>query len=367
MKMSKTKGNVIDPLEVVEEVGSDALRFTLANMTAQGRDIKLSMDRLKGYREFVNKLWNAARFIFMNLDDFNGKVPADPAAVAADPNLGRADRWILNGLARACADCQKALDEFRFNEAASILYQFTWHEFCDWYLELAKGALSEGADPERRRAVQSVLIHVLDHVLRAMHPFMPYVTEEIWQKLRPFTSHEVESIMVADYPTGDGMPLFAEDAAAVDSVLEVISAVRGVRAQAMVPPKEELPVVIKPHSPEVDGFIRSMQDEVARLGRVSELEIRLDATRPAGSAVVVGTTADCFVVIGQERIAAEIQRLEKEIARNAKDIEKFDAKLNNQAFVANASPEVVEDVREKADATREVLTRLQEALKALRS
>ncbi|HOA13959.1 MAG TPA: valine--tRNA ligase [Myxococcota bacterium] len=371
LKMSKTKGNVIDPLEVVEEVGSDALRFTLANMTAQGRDIKLSMDRLKGYREFVNKLWNAARFIFMNLDDFTGTVPSDPAVVAANPKLGRADRWILNGLAQASADCNKALDEFRFNEAASVLYQFTWHQFCDWYLELAKGSLMPDSDdvqtdPERRRAVQTVLIHVLDHVLRSMHPFMPYVTEEIWQKLRPFLSHDEDSVMVANYPTGEGMPQFPEDAAAVESVLEVISAVRGVRAQAMVPPREELPVVIKPHSAEIDGFIRSMQEEVARLGRVASLDIRMDATRPAGSAVVVGTTADCFVVIGQDRIAAEIARLEKEIARNGKDLEKFDAKLSNQAFIANASPEVVDEVREKADAARELMNRMNEARKALR-
>jgi len=368
LKMSKTKGNVIDPLEVVDEVGTDALRFTLANMTAQGRDIKLSMDRLKGYREFVNKLWNAARFIFMNLDDFQGRVPSDPSAAMAGLKLSRSDRWILNSLARACADCQKALDEFRFNEAASVLYQFTWHEFCDWYLELAKGALSEDeTDPERRRTVQFVLVHVLDTVLRAMHPFMPYVTEEIWQKLRPFTSHTVESVMVAPFPTGAGMPGFPEDAAAVEAVLEVISAVRGVRSQAMVPPKEALSVVIKPHSDQIEGFIRSMEGEISRLGRVLDLTIDAGAVRPAGSAVVVGAAADCFVVIGQERIAAEIQRLEKEIARNSKDLEKFDAKLNNQAFIANASPDVVDEVREKADSTREVLVRLQEALKALNS
>jgi len=147
----------------------------------------------------------------------------------------------------------------------------------------------------------------------------------------------------------------------------VISAVRGVRSQAMVPPKEALSVVIKPHSDQIEGFIRSMEGEISRLGRVLDLTIDAGAVRPAGSAVVVGAAADCFVVIGQERIAAEIQRLEKEIARNSKDLEKFDAKLNNQAFIANASPDVVDEVREKADSTREVLVRLQEALKALNS
>ena len=366
LKMSKTKGNVIDPLEVVDEVGTDALRFTLANMTAQGRDIKLSMDRLKGYREFVNKLWNAARFIFMNLDDFEGRLPTDRGELLSGLDLSRADRWILTGLARASAECNRALEEYRFNEAASILYQFTWHQLCDWYLELAKGALSgDSADPARRRAVQTVLIHVLDNTLRAMHPFMPFVTEEIWQKLRPFLPEDAASIMVSSFPTGEGMPEFGTDSAAVDAVLEVISAVRGVRSQAMVPPREELPVVIKPHSAEFETYIRSMADEITRLGRVSDLVIDPGAQRPSGSAVVVGTAADCFVVIGGERIAAEVGRLQKEADRARKDLEKFDAKLGNQAFVANASPDVVEEVREKAEATREVLTRLREALTTL--
>jgi len=366
LKMSKTKGNVIDPLEVVDEVGTDALRFTLANMTAQGRDIKLSMDRLKGYREFVNKLWNAARFIFMNLDDFEGRLPSDRRELLSGLELSRADRWILTGLARASAECNRALEEYRFNEAASILYQFTWHQLCDWYLELAKGALAgDSADPARRRAVQTVLIHVLDNTLRAMHPFMPFVTEEIWQKLRPFLSEDAASIMVSSFPTGEGMPEFGTDSAAVDAVLEVISAVRGVRSQAMVPPREELPVVIKPHSAEFETYIRSMADEITRLGRVSELVIDAGAQRPSGSAVVVGTAADCFVVIGGERIAAEVGRLQKEVDRARKDLEKFDAKLGNQAFVANASPDVVEEVREKAEATREVLIRLREALTTL--
>jgi valyl-tRNA synthetase len=364
LKMSKTKGNVIDPLEVVEEVGSDALRFTLATMTAQGRDIKLSVDRLKGYREFVNKLWNASRFVFMNLDDFTAPENVT-AAVSQDLELSRADRWILTRLARACGECEAALQEYKFNEAAAVLYHFTWQEFCNWYLELSKGALAE--EGPRRKAVQTVLVHVLDTVLRAMHPFMPYVTEEIWQKLRPFIGKTEESIMISAFPTGAGMPVFDLDAAAVDAVLEVISAIRGVRTQAMVPPKEALAVVIKPHSPEIAGFVTSMTDEVSRLARVSELTVDMAAVRPAGSAVVVGNVADCFVIIGQDRIAAEILRLEKELGRTSGDLVKFDAKLNNQAFVANASPDVVDEVREKAEAAREVIGRLSDALKALNS
>ena len=171
--------------------------------------------------------------------------------------------------------------------------------------------------------------------------------------------------MVSSFPTGEGKPEFGNDSAAVDAVLEVISAVRGVRSQAMVPPREELAVVIKPHSVEFETYIRSMADEITRLGRVSELVIDPGAQRPSGSAVVVGTAADCFVVIGGERIAAEVVRLQKDVDRARKDLEKFDAKLGNQAFVANASLDVVDEVREKADATREVLTRLRDALTTL--
>jgi valyl-tRNA synthetase len=366
LKMSKTKGNVIDPLEVVDEVGADALRFTLATMTAQGRDIKLSVDRLKGYREFVNKLWNASRFAFMNLEDFEGQVPeVDGDLVIDDALLSPADRWILTRLHEAMAECDKALEEFRFNEAASALYQFTWHRFCDWYLELAKGALNEGG--ERRRATQSVLVHVLDNVLRAMHPFMPYVTEELWQRLRPMLPDAPDSIMIAKYPKGVGRRTFPVDAAALDEVLEVISAIRGVRSQAGVPPSERVDVLVRPHSPEVAAHLQAHSDNLVRLGRTGDLVIDANATRPAGAAVSVGSSVDCYVMIGDERLAAEVRRLEKEREKTRKDLEVVQRKLTNPDFIARAKEEVVEGEREKEIDFLATIARIDEALSVLAS
>ncbi len=359
LKMSKTKGNVIDPLEVVDEVGADALRFTLANMTAQGRDIKLSMDRLKGYREFVNKLWNAARFAFMNLEDFEGT-----ATVPDDAMLSPADRWILTRLHEAVADTDQALAEFRFNEAASTLYQFTWHRFCDWYLELAKGALNEGG--ERRRATQAVLVVVLDQVLRALHPFMPYITEELWQRLRPMLKDPPDSIMIAPFPTGADVPAHPADAAVLDEVLEVITAIRGVRSQAGVPPSDRVDVVVRPHSAEVGAHLLAHADDVTRLGRTGSLAIDADASRPEGAAVSIGASADCYVQIGAERLAAEVVRLEKEREKARKDLEVVTRKLSNPDFVARAKEEVVEGEREKEADLQATMARIDEALAVLR-
>jgi valyl-tRNA synthetase len=360
LKMSKTKGNVIDPLEVVDEVGADALRFTLANMTAQGRDIKLSVDRLKGYREFVNKLWNAARFVYMNLEDFEGT-----ATLPDESLLSPADRWILTRLNEALAETDKALGEFRFNEAASTLYQFTWHRFCDWYLELAKGALYEGG--ERKKATQAVLIIAMDNILRALHPFMPYVTEELWQRLRPMLPNPADSIMIAPYPTGAGVPAFTLDALVLDEVLEVITAIRGVRSQAGVPASDRVDVVVRPHSIEVAAHLQSHADDVTRLGRTANLVIDANATRPSGAAVSVGGSADCYVLIGADRLAAEVVRLEREREKSRKDLEVVQRKLTNPEFVARAKEEVVEGEREKEVDLVATMARIDEALAVLRS
>jgi valyl-tRNA synthetase len=355
-KMSKTKGNVIDPLDLVDEVGADALRFTLVTMAAQGRDVKLSVDRVKGYREFVNKLWNAARFAFMNLDDFQG-----PPRL--DGDLSFADRWILTRLKDAMAATQRALTEYRFNDAANGLYQFTWRQFCDWYLELAKGALAEGG--ERRRTTQSVLVTVLDAILRSLHPIMPFVTEEVWQKLRPFLGDAAPSLCVAAFPTGEGVPAFPEDAATMDEVLDVIGSIRGVRSQVLVPPSEAVDVVVKPRDASVGSRLADHSADIARLGRVRDLRFDGAASRPAGAAVAVGANADCYVVVGDERLAAEKKRLAREIEKARKDLDQVRRKLGNEQFLAKAAEDVVEAEREKEAALSATLARAEDALGAL--
>ncbi|HOU54815.1 MAG TPA: valine--tRNA ligase [Myxococcota bacterium] len=360
LKMSKTKGNVIDPLEVVEEVGADALRFTLAQMTAQGRDIKLSMDRLRGYREFVNKVWNASRFVLMNLEDAPTPLP-DPREV----DRTAADTWVLTRLAEALEGARDALEGFRFNEAASGLYQFTWHRFCDWYLELAKGALAEGGD--RRRAAQAVLVASLERILRALHPFMPYVTEELWQRLRPWLRGAPDSVMIAAYPRGDDLPRDPEVAGEMDEVIGVIGDIRAVRSEVRLSPSERPEVVIRPFSERIEAHLQAHRGDIERLAGTGPLVISREVARPEGTAVKVGDTADCYVQVGRDRLQAEIARQEKELARVDRDLEAVRRKLGNPDFLARAREEVVEAEREKEAQFQETRERLVGALALLKS
>ncbi len=229
-KMSKSKGNVIDPLEVMDRFGTDAFRFTLAALAAQGRDIKLSEERIEGYRHFVNKIWNAARLVLMNLDE---------AAPPAKPDHSLAGRWILTRLGQVSAEVSRALDEYRFNDAANACYQFVWHELCDWYLELAKEGVY-GRDKALQAATRGTMQEALQAALKLLHPFMPFVTEEIWQKL-PGTEG---SIMRAGFPQPGEFPS-DEDALRDMGVLTgVITGVRNIRGEMNVPPSSKVNLVI---------------------------------------------------------------------------------------------------------------------------
>ena len=354
-KMSKTKGNVIDPLELVDEVGADALRFTLAMLAAQGRDVKLSVDRIRGYREFVNKLWNAARFVFINLEDFDSSRPVDWTKVSA------VDKWILSWTHRTMDDTQRSLEGFQFNRAAASLYQFVWHRFCDWYLELAKGNLAEGGD--RRLATQWTLVRCLDLILRSLHPFMPFVTEELWQRLKPYLAEQSSSsIVVADYPSGFGPQDSTEE---MDRMLDLISAIRGIRSQCQVPPSEGLNCVIKPLDRDIRNSLVEQTDDVKRLARIDALTVDPNVVRPGGTAVAVLPFAECYVEIGIERVEAEIARLNKGLAKAHKTLEGVQRKLGNAGFLAKAPEEVVEAERGKAVELEDVIQRLGDAVRSL--
>ena len=357
-KMSKTKGNVIDPLELVDEVGADALRFTLAMLTAQGRDVKLSVDRIKGYRDFVNKIWNAARFVFMNLEDFDGPVTLEGRDFAP------ADKWALTRLHDALESCRTSLEEFRFNEAASGLYQFVWHRFCDWYLELSKGALAEGG--EQRVAAQTVLVLGMDNILRVLHPFMPNVTEELWQRLRPHLADPADSIVTAPFPTSDRIPVFPDDAVAMDEVLDLISAIRGIRSQVRVPPSEHVDVVVRPGNPQTANHLERLGEDVKRLGRVEGFTVSEEAKKPDGAAVAVLPFAECYVDIGAERVDAEIARLDKDIAKARKTLEGVNRKLGNENFLSKAPEAVVATERGKAAELAGTIARIEEAVNSLK-
>ena len=233
-KMSKSKGNVIDPLVVIEKYGTDAFRFTLAAFAAQGRDVRLSEERLAGYRNFANKIWNASRFTLTNLEGF------DPGGPSRKAEYTLADRWILSRVNRAVADVRRSLDDYKFNEAASAIYQFLWHEFCDWYIELIKPELYQEKNPAQKWLAQKVLVRVLDVSLRLLHPFMPFITEEIWQNL----PGNQGSIMVSEFPRVEEGELQPEDEAEMELVMGVIGAVRNLRSELNIPPAKKVEVIL---------------------------------------------------------------------------------------------------------------------------
>ncbi len=358
-KMSKSKGNVIDPLTVVDEYGADAFRFTLAAFAAMGRDIKLSTERIGGYRNFVNKLWNASRFALMNLEDF------DPAAVTpADFKLSLADQWILDRFDKAATEVSACLQGYKFNDAAGTLYSFTWHEFCDWYVELAKDDLY-GDDPQAKQRVQSVLYTVLEGLLRLLHPFIPFVTEEIWQALpgeRP-----AATIMRADYPACGGFDIDSDAVARMDLVMEVVRAIRNIRGELDVAPGRRIAVSLDCRSRQSAETVSEGEGYIRSLARVEGLTAGVAIERPGQSATQIAGDVEVLVPLaGLIDLAEEEGRLTKEIAKVQKDLDFFTRKLSNEKFVANAPAQVLEKDRAKLAAAQEKMAVLQQGLERIR-
>ena len=354
-KMSKSKGNVIDPLTVVDEYGADAFRFTLCAFAAMGRDIKLSTDRIGGYRNFVNKLWNASRFALMNLEDFT----AENCALGGE-QLTLADQWILQRFAAAAEGVNQALADYRFNEAASVLYAFTWHEFCDWYVELSKESLY-GENVQARQTTQKVLFSVLEGLLRMLHPILPFVTEEIWHALpgeRPSAT-----IMTAAYPQGAIIETDAAVVAEMELVMDVIRAIRNVRGELEVPPGRKIKVVLDCKTAAALAAVRAGENYIAALARVDELIAGVAIEHPRqASTQVAGDVEVLLPLAGLIDIAEEEARLGKEIVKTQKDVDFFTKKLSNQKFVDNAPAEVLEKDRAKLAAAQEKIAILQHSL-----
>ena len=337
-KMSKSKGNVIDPLEIIERYGTDAFRFTLAAFAAQGRDVKMSEKRVEGYRHFINKLWNAARFALMHLDRRYDLVKPDELCLA--------DRWILSRLNRVRLEMAQALDTYRFNDAAAALYGFVWHEFCDWYLEAIKPALHGKLAPDVRERSLAVLWRVLHDTLILLHPFIPFVTEEIWHKL-PGTDG---SIMRAAFP-GEGaaaapIPPDPEAEAHMGLLIDVVSAVRNIRGEAGISPALNLDAVVHPADDAARAVIEQYRDMIVTLARLRSIAVTDSAERPKASASAVARGATIHVLLeGVIDFAKERERMEKELGKLAKDFASIAKKLQNQDFLAKAPAEVVAKVR----------------------
>ena len=354
-KMSKSKGNVMDPLVLIDEYGADALRFTLTALAAQGRDIKLSTGRIEGYRNFVTKIWNAARFT-----QINGCAPVarfDPAACTLTVN-----KWIVGETAKAGADIVSALENYRFNEVAQVGYRFAWNQFCDWYLEFTKPILQDGSEADQAE-VRATTSWVLDQLLKYMQPIMPFVTQELWVQLAPPEGRD-GLLMLESWPAlGDELRApDAEDEMAW--VVRMVSEIRTVRSEMNVPPSAELPLTLAGASDSTIARLETHKNLLARLARLGEISI--SDTVPAGAVQVIVDEATAALPIGDViDVAQEVARLQKEIGKVDGEIAKIEKKLTNESFIAKAPASVVEEQRSRADDYRQSRTKLSEALDRL--
>lgn len=353
-KMSKSKGNVIDPLKLIDSYGADALRLTLAALAAQGRDIKMSEARVAGYRNFGTKLWNAARFCQMR--ECRPDPNFDPGACREKVN-----RWLIGKIIETGADASAAIGAFRFNEAASILYQFTWGTFCDWYLEFAKPIL-DGPDPRAKTETRATAAWALDQILHMLHPIMPFLTEELYQSL---ADRSGEQLILRPWPVFPESWIDPEAAAEIDWVVRLIGLVRSIRAEINIPGGAEIPLLLKDAGDGIKARLLAHRDLITSLARLSSAEL-LDQDVPEGSVqdVLDGTTI--VLPVGTViDISAEQARLTREVAKLDSEIIRLDKKLANQGFLAKAPPEVVETERERRAEAAEARGRLHDAVRRL--
>jgi valyl-tRNA synthetase len=355
-KMSKSKGNVIDPLEIIDRFGADALRFTLAAMAAQGRDIKLSASRVEGYRNFATKLWNASRFAEINgcerVAGFEPKSAREPL-----------NRWILGEAAKAVAETAAAIESYRFNDAANAAYRFVWSVLCDWCLELAKPVLQGGEDGPARAETRATIAHVLDRVYALLHPFMPFVTEELWAIKGEAGPARAGVLALGPWPSAD----FPVDKAAEEElgwVVDLIGEIRSVRSEMGVPPAAIPPLTLVQPSASVAGHARRWAETIKRLARVADVVFAEAA--PSGSLqIVVRGALVALPVAGILDIEAEQARLAREIAKEQGEVAKVDAKLANADFVARAPEEIVAENHERREAALARIAKMEAARERL--
>ncbi|WP_287295776.1 valine--tRNA ligase, partial [Mesorhizobium sp.] len=354
-KMSKSKGNVIDPLDLIDEYGADALRFTLTVMAAQGRDVKLDPARIAGYRNFGTKLWNATRFAEMNDVARNDDFWLNDAKLAVN-------RWILTELTRAAREITDGITSYRFNEAATAAYRFVWNLFCDWYLELLKPVFM-GADEAAKAESRACVAFVLDEIYKLLHPMMPFMTEELWAETSGEGKERPSLLCHAAWPSPD----FEDEAAAADInwLIDLVSGIRSVRSEMNVPPAAIAPLMVIGANTATRERLERQASAVMRLARVGD--ISLVDTAPKGSAQIVLNEATICLPLGSLiDLAAEATRLQKELVKVTEEIARLHKKLSNDKFVANAPEDVVEAEREKLAEYREAQEKLSVALTRVR-
>ncbi len=354
-KMSKSTGNVIDPLEVMATYGTDALRFTLAAFAAQGREIRLDEERIEGYRFFINKIWNAARFALMHITE------DDLDEHHAQEALTLPNRWITSRTNQAVSEVRNALDEYRFNDVASTLYQFIWHEFCDWYLEWIKGDLY-GDDQPRKKQTRRVLLEVLETILKLLHPLTPFVSEEIWSVL----PGERSSLMTESFPEALAIREDQEAERTATLLMGLIGVIRNIRSEMMVPPSARIEATLICPDPDRAKLIEGESATVINLARCADLTIVTEGIRPKGAAAGLYEDLEIFIPMqGLVDIAKETTRLTRDRDKLSQDLQRTEGKLQNEKFVKNAPPEVVEKEREKITLLKSSLVKIAEGLARL--
>ena len=359
-KMSKSLGNGINPLEVIEEYGADALRFTLVTGNTPGNDMRFYMERVEANRNFANKIWNASKFVLMNLEGF------DESFIPSAEDYTLADKWILEEYNKTVTNITNNLDKFELGEAASAVYDFIWNTYCDWYIELAKPRLYNKEGGRDRQTVQYLLVSILRHMMELLHPFMPFVTEHIWQHL----PHEGESIMVAPWPSTLSMDGFSSAAAHMNVMMDGIKGIRNMRAEMNVPMGKRSEVILVPATEELKGILETHGDYFHTLGWAEKVTVRSpDAPKPENATVTVVNGLEVYLLL-KDLIDAdkEKERIAKEQATVLKEIARLEGKLNNQGFLAKAPEAVVAKEKEKLEEYKQkqqALNEREEFLKTL--
>ncbi|PZQ45566.1 MAG: valine--tRNA ligase [Micavibrio aeruginosavorus] len=356
-KMSKSKGNVIDPLTLIDKFGADALRFTMSASAAQGRDIRMSEDRVEGYRNFATKLWNAARFCEMN--DALPKGQFDPASAKNIVN-----QWIVGEVANVAKAIEGALDSYKFNEASSAIYQFTWGTFCDWYLEFTKPFLAEGSD-ELKAEIRGTTGWVLEQILRLLNPFMPYITEELYANI--LKRDKGDNLLTSQWPVYSADAVKKDAADEITWVQKMISSIRSVRSDMNVPAGARIALVVQDASAQTKQRLQTYEPILKQMARLSSIDL-LNGAAPARAIKAVVDEATLILPIADLiDLDKERERLQKQIAKLEDDIRKTDEKLSNQQFVDRAPPEILEEFRTRKIEALEVIKKLSTALDQLQA
>lgn len=356
-KMSKSLGNGIDPMEVIDQYGADALRWFLSNGSSPGQDVRFSYEKMDAAWNFINKIWNASRYVLMNLDGMT----YDEIDITGEKTL--ADQWILSKLNRTIAKATDLFEKFEFGEAGKLLYHFIWDEYCDWYIEMTKEVL-QGDNEEAKKTARSILAYVLDNILRLLHPIMPFVTEEIWQN----APHQGDSIVVAAYPVADENMINDPAETAMDKLIGLIRGVRNIRNEMNTPLSKKVPMQINANDAETESIFTANQAYIVRFCNPESLEIgqNLETTGEAVTAIISGGEVR-MPLAGLIKLEDEIARLEGEAVKLEKEVDRVVKKLGNEKFISKAPEAVVEGERAKEKDYREKLVTVNERIASLKA